>query len=237
MEFGANKVAIVDTVGVNTVVRGARPLTGDAPEFAYSELAARLSQFGLDLNNSMLIDVCLIDCVGERDEFVPEIEAFGLDPNKWPSTYWPPYLQPDWNPRWLYGVSVKQDGVGHPARFVWWPIQGMSPTDNPDVFLKYPGWDFSGCVDYIKALAVTESGMPSIVYFHCSSGADRTGALHTGYLMKHKKKTLAEASEIADNSTPVGSPNADYCRLRKAYAKMIGELSARNNIRRAWFNP
>jgi hypothetical protein len=34
---------------------------------------------------------------------------------------------------------------------------------------------------------------PTIVYFHCSQGVDRTGYVHAAYSMKYYKKSLEEA--------------------------------------------
>jgi len=220
--FGADKVALIDTIGKTSIFRGARPLVGDG-QFAYNELEIRLKDFGLDLSSSLLLDICLIDCTGERDEFVPEIEAFDIDPTQWPITYWPPYLQSNWDPKKAYGSGYVHERKSsssssrHPGYLIWWPIQGMTAGDDPKVFLKSPGWDFSGLVDYIRDLGEKHKEDNVVIYFHCSSGADRTGALHMGYLIKYLNKKYPEALKIASN--PVGAPNVDYLYLVQEYCK------------------
>jgi len=219
--FGANKVALIDTIGNVNIFRGARPLVRNS-EFAYSELADRLLDFKVDLRSSLLLDICLIDCTGEREEFVPEVEAFGINSNQWPSSYWPPYLQSGWAPKTLYGSgNVLNDSSSsssfYRGKFIWWPIQGMTAGDDANTFLRFPGWDFSGLVDYVRELGESNKDNDVVIYFHCSSGADRTGALHMGYLIGHCGKSYADSLNIA--SEPVGAPNADYICLIKEYCK------------------
>jgi len=84
------------------------------------------------------------------------------------------------------------------------------------VFLSSPGWDFGGVVD--KVIELFENSTNALIYFHCMLGADRTGALHSGYLMKAKGMSLKKAANITDNATSAHAPNADYVRLRAAYA-------------------
>jgi hypothetical protein len=152
MQFKPDHVGLVQDKVSSIVTRGAFPMSESSDgvyKFAYTDLMAKINQLvGRKITNPILIDVCLLDCTGERDLFVPEVESFGVDPNRWPSSYWPPYNQNNWNPRESHGTKVnKKEG-----RFVWWPIQGMSEGDSPDVFLNSPGWDFAGCVDFIKKL-------------------------------------------------------------------------------------
>ena len=55
------------------------------------------------------------------------------------------------------------------------------------------------------------------MYSTSSSGAERTGAVHMGYLIRYMNKKYSEALEIASN--PVGAPNADYLYLVQEYCK------------------
>ena len=212
-KFKADHVGLVAETDGAVITRGATPLNQDAAgdyTFAYDELIARVRELSIQkLEKPTLIDICLLDCVDERDIFVPEIEAFGVHGYRWPSTYWPPYLQAGWMPTTLHGVEV----CDHIGCLCWWPIQGMAEGDDYPVFLESPGWDLDGCVENITTI-VKRKYPESVIYFHCSSGADRTGALHTCYLLK-QGMGFQKACEAADSL--VGPPNVDYCRLRTAY--------------------
>lgn len=217
MDFDFTRVAVVDHLAKrnSTLVRGMSPATGGT--FDYEALGFALIRKGIDIAGRRLFVVNVIDNVGERWAWAPEAEAFGVDPNIYPAVQWPPYLhQGAWEPGSAIGDGQWTAGVrSGPGEFFWWPFEGLSAGEDPGVFLHAPGWDFSGAVDLVHTLFT--SGQNQVVYFHCMLGADRTGALHTGYLMRYQNMTLAEASDVADNATSAHGPNADYVRLREAY--------------------
>lgn len=217
MKFDTTRVAVVDQSRNTLLVRGMAPATSGT--FDYDAIGQALIKRGTDIAGKKLIVVCVIDNIGERSVWEPEMQAFGVDPNSIPTSQWPPYLnRPNYQPGKPIGsgqwTSGKFSGVGD---MYWWPFEGIPAGEaHPEVYLTNPGWDFSGAVDLIGDLFHTEEN--AVVYFHCMLGADRTGALHTAYLMHDKGMTLEEASRGADSATSAKGPNADYQRLREAYA-------------------
>ena len=212
MDFLADRCAKIDTVGGNVLIRGNIPLIGDDQHFAYNEIA-KASQ--TDLSQFHLIDFSIIDNVGERPYWTKEVQAFGINPNTFPSTYWPPYLQESYNPHTLLGTQVTTEGKSHPASLVWWPFEGLPRGENSRVYLHTPGWDYSGFIEYVIELLRTRTN--TAIYVHCMLGADRTGAFHIGYLMKSKGLNLLNATALSVSTTSAGPPNADYARLVAAY--------------------
>lgn len=210
------RVRNVDQVGQNVLIRGCMPLIGDPWRFAYDEIsdASRVPLGAYELH-----DVSLIDCTGERHMLEPEMDAFELAAP--PSSYWPPYLQRGWRPQTANSGALRTEGGLVPASFYWWPIEGLAEGGDAATFLRSPGWDLSGLVELVTSLMADQSGVPKAVYVHCTLGADRTGALHTSYLVR-KGMTLDSAIEKADSSTSAGAPNEDYRRLRAAYAASRG---------------
>jgi len=207
------RVKKVDKVGENVLIRGCMPLAGDPWHFAYDEISAAA---GVPLGAYDLVDISLVDCVGERTMLKFEMNSFGLEAA--PATYWPPYEQKGWDPRVANQCALRtEDGIV-PASFHWWPIEGLPEGGDAATFLGSPGWDLSGLVELVWRLVQSPANRPRAVYVHCTLGADRTGALHTAYLVR-RGRTLDEAIREADSSTPAGAPSEDYRRLRAAYAE------------------
>ncbi len=213
--FDPTRCAVVDRAGQCVVLRGSMPLTPSG-DLAYDGIA---SASGLDLRARRLLVISLIDNTGERAMWEREQAAFGLDPGRLPQTYWPPYLNaPAWAPRRFEGAL----GGGRDGALCWWPIEGFPDGEDPKVYLTSPGWDLGGLVDWLIE-TVRAAAAPTAIYFHCSLGADRTGALHSGYLMRGKGMSLADASNVVDTATSAKAPNQHYKNLRSAYARMIGK--------------
>ncbi len=194
------------------------PLIGDDQHYAYYEIA---QASGVALTKFKLLDMPIIDNVGERSYWEPEVSSFGVDPNQYPTTYWPPYLQPGYDSKALLGTTVKTEGFALPGSVIWWPFEGLPAGEDPGVYLGSPGWNYSGFVDYVIEMLHSMSGVA--IYVHCMLGADRTGAFHIGYLMRAHGMSLADASAKANTSTSAGPPNGDYERLVAAYAASIGK--------------
>jgi len=213
--FDSSRVALVDTVGPSALIRGPMPLLDG--QFAYQGIA---KASGLDLPGYPLLVVSLIDCTGERQMLTGELSAFG-QPNRWPPSYWPPFLQPGYDPRRHWGTSVTDEtGAPRPGSLAWWPIEGLAQGQDPAMLLRWPGYNMSGLVDW---LILTLEGCPkTAVYVHCSLGADRTGAAIAGYLVKRRGMTADAALAEVSRQTSAGSPNADYVRLVRAYAASAG---------------
>ena len=154
--------------------------------------------------------------MGERAQWEPLMQAFGVDPGLFPVSFWPPYLQPGWDRNELLGKTLTTEGETLPGSVSWRPFEGLPPGEDPKVYLTWPGWDFSGFIDHVIDLLRTS--VNTAIYVHCQLGADRTGAFHIGYLMRAKGFDLENAILTAVSSTPAGPPNADYLRLVTAYA-------------------
>lgn len=206
----------IDQVGSNVLIRGNIPLLGSDLHYAYDEIEAASK---VDLTSRKLVEVPIIDNVGERAQFEPLLRAFGVDPGIYPSSYWPPWLQAGYEPNKMLGTEVTTEGHTHSGTLVWRPFEGLPAGADPKEFLFSPGWDFSGFIDHIIGLLHTM--VDSAIYVHCQLGADRTGAFHIGYLMKAKKMDLEGAILTGVSATPAGPPNADYMRLVTAYAETL----------------
>jgi hypothetical protein len=217
LPFIPDRCAHIDTVDGNVLIRGNLPLTGDDWHFAYKEIIAAS---GVDLTKFMLIDMPILDNIGERSSWASELSAFGAEPKQFPPSYWPPYTQKGYDPKALLGTGMlSTEGglfLGHTD---WAPFEGLPAGQDPTLYLDWPGWNFSGFVDNV--IDMLKSMPKAAIYVHCMLGADRTGAFHIGYLMRSKGLSLKEASDIANKSTSAGPPNADYERLVAAYAKSL----------------
>lgn len=194
------------------LVRSNMPLLSDG-SFAYKEIRAAV---GRDLSGyDEFVSVSLIDCVGERDRLSRELRAFGVDPDaEVPESVWPPYLHGFDVSRGRGDGNLRYDGGARRGRIVWWPIEGLPDGQEPGTYLGSPGWNFAGLVRHVAEL-FGEDGPSRAVLFHCTLGADRTGALHRGYLMGVKGMSKPQAYGRAD--ALCGRPNADYERLSNAY--------------------
>jgi hypothetical protein len=215
--FLPHRCAHIDTVGTNVLIRGNMPLLGEDLHFAFDEIAEASKV--KDLASREFYEVPIIDNVGERDQWEPLMRAFGVDPNRFPETFWPPYLQPGWNPDALLGTTLTTEGRTVPGSILWRPFEGLPANTDPKHFLGWPGWDFTGFIDHVVLMLHTL--INATVYVHCQLGADRTGAFHIGYLMKAKGMSLDDATLTAVASTTAGPPNSDYLRLVNAYASAI----------------
>lgn len=217
--FLPERIGIADAYGENLLIRGIEPLIGDDLHFAYKEIGDAIKR---DLTKYNLVDVCLIDNVGERWAFAPEVRAFGIDPDiVYPTSYWPPYLQAGYDPKQMIGRTVRAEGFSAPGSMIWWPIEGLPPNQDPKVFLSWPGWNLSGLVDHLNDLMRGLSGRNAI-YLHCMVGSDRTGAAHISYLMKWKGLSKEDAIKMSQ-ITAAPLPRNDYMMLIDAYAHSIGK--------------
>jgi hypothetical protein len=218
MNFDTTRLALVDTVGSNILIRGPEPLVGDDKHFALDQISNTLK---IDLTEYYIQDICLIDNQGEAWAFYPELTAFSVPSTVYPSTYWPPYLQASWNPPKRLGQSIKSQGKPQRGSLTWWPIEGFPQGESPKVYLGHPGWDFAGVVDYL--IGLSKNAEKTAIYFHCMVGADRTGSLHAGYLMKERDASVSGAITVASTCTSAGAPAGNYLNLIRAYGASLGK--------------
>ena len=220
--FDPKRVAEVHLPGSKSphlLVRGNMPLIDG--KFAYKGIENTLD---LTFNDDRFISISLIDNTGERSSWAEELTAFHVPTDTFPAENWPPYLrQPEWSPKILLGTGVLNYGSDSQSRtranLIWWPFEGMSVEDtkNPEVFLHSPGWDFAGLVEFLYGIYHDDAAPTSVIYMHCMLGADRTGALHAGLLIRSGVE-VGVALQIVAQATDAGAPSMDYQRLIKAYA-------------------
>ena len=224
MKFESPRVALVDRVGENLVVRGPLPLAGDDSHFALQEISEVLK---IDLSSYFFLTISFIDNTSERFAFEREFKNYGADPGIYPESYWPPYKNKGWDSTKMLGSGIKRSEGGiHPGALNWWPIEGFITGMNPAVYLNSPGWDFSGVIDRVIGMS-QQDGPMTLVYFHCFLGADRTGAAHMGYLMKARSMTYKDALATATDATSAGAPSQNYQNLAYAYSKMLSSATTK----------
>jgi hypothetical protein len=215
--FDPTRTAIVDEINGNLLIRTDMPIRQSDSTFAYQELQTTVQRdFGA---YQSLLDISVIDNVGERESLRLEANAFGVNLDETlPESFWVPW-QTGYDRSQLLGSEVSYNGGQRPGNLVWWPFEGLPKNERPNVYLTSPGWDFNGLVEFLIAQALNP--LPKVILFHCMLGADRTGALHRGYLMKAKKMHYNQACDVADASCQAGHPNQDYDRLSKAYFSFL----------------
>lgn len=193
------------------------PLLGGDLHYALKEIR---EASGVDLSTFRVIDVPIIDNVGERTQFAAIMKAFGVDPGQFPSSFWPWWQQKGYDPNALHGSTLKTENVIQAGSVLWRPFEGLPEGVDPSTFLGPSEWDYVGFIHTVRRMLETLKNVA--LYVHCQLGADRTGAFHIGYLMYTMGLSLAEASSMANGSTSAGPPNADYQRLVAAYAATLG---------------
>jgi len=205
----------------NVILRGNFPIDSNGT-FAYEQimLFAKDSVPSVNFDDHCIIDVSLLDNVptGEGLELNQELYTFSLPDSALPS-HWPPYEV-------NYEATLMGDSVcGHPGKFMWWPIEGydssLSWQEKVGVFITNQGnppgtgggYNFDGLVDRIDSLFKDES-YPKVIYIHCCWGADRTGALTFGWLVKHNQYDKPEAMSKVNS---IVTPNQGYVNLMNDY--------------------
>ena len=215
---------VVAVFNNNILVRGSFPIDTDSV-FAYTKImeVVKARCPAMNFDNSTFIDISMLDNApkAEWPQLQVELKAYNLADAAIPSK-WPPY-QTDYNAQ-LLGSKV----CGHSGRFHWWPIEGFNPTMSWDQkvgqFFTKKGWNgqhggynFDGLVDRLDSLLRDES-YPKIIYYHCTWGHDRTGALTFGWMVKHGGFTKADALLAVDS---VATPNEHYSGMIDDYYKWL----------------
>ncbi|HEY1016481.1 MAG TPA: hypothetical protein VGE07_27470 [Herpetosiphonaceae bacterium] len=184
---------------------------------------------------------------GEYPALQRELETFaGLDAAQFPfnsGAYPPPGSQPagtpPWTPAKAYPAALaKADPApALPSAFTWWPLEAtdasvpadanewdqfVNPRDAQPASFQPGQYGFAAAVAYLQALMAQPADPPRAIYVHCSEGADRTGALMAGYLLRqypahYRTADAAIQGACAAVRADFPPPNANYCALLKAY--------------------
>ncbi len=260
--FVSGSVRVVDYNSYfnNILVRGSSAF--GASNFVMSDLITAIkadpnfAATNITLNpNPMVIDFCLIGFgVGSKDERIVDAEM------KWFSDT-PPSINGNVGPYPSY-IPASKEGITSGTTMVYWPIQALgsplltkvgatwdpSPAHSIGAGSDGTGFNYQNLILAIwNALQNQTANIPNlpssvsaikdaIIYVHCDSGVNRTGAAVAGYLLTFGSNvaqmnlkstngvpyTLAQAQTAANsappsNDSPVGGVDIPvtqaYCNL------------------------
>lgn len=251
-DHGAVRVVDYNSSYNNILVRGCSAfgaLRSDGEPVSLSHLVkviqhdVNFASTGITLGSSpMVIDICLIGFgSGDKDEGIVQNEiGWFTDSAQFPNGNSGPYP--------VY-FSATKPGITAGTTMIYWPIQALggtppsgiggtwsiSPANTIGPGVDNEGFNFSGLIWAIRnALQGQTASLPNapaslgqirdaIIYVHCDSGVNRTGAAVAGYLMTFGSNlaalrlpssngvpySLADAQTAAynappDNDKPIG---------------------------------
>jgi len=184
-EFDPDRVSLVDTDGANLFFRGPVPIINGS--FALSALKNRLAEVAANSSIELPLHYSLVD-ISFLDTIKPS-EAADL---KAEQAFW---------------ASQQPSAGGQAGRLIHWPIIG-SPI-NPDSYPKAVMVPMAKHFDTLgldkvpdkmaAARALLEqqpnssNPLPTVIYWHCEAGVDRTGEMSGCYAMMHKNRTYNQA--------------------------------------------
>lgn len=253
--FNSAYTGIVDynTTTGNLLVRGNLPLYPDmnpppppAPPyyFAYTELSSAISSLlqqapasgvvpanvaqNFNLSNYQLLVISLLDNQGDANDLEIEVGTFSGDFSTLP-TQWPTYLSPAWIPTTILGNGSLQTGLtttqSSGCQLVWWPF-------DPLLNELSSGFQFDNLITFANTQLTTQAPSGStgtVVYVHCDSGVNRTGAFTTAYLLQYGSSlypssttnTLSYALITAGTMPQNQLPDPDLNALLVGYSMML----------------
>lgn len=224
--------------GTNYLMRGNIPLKKDGATFAYDEMNTRfkelISDGSFDLANYNLIDISVITNYpttepGEGFYLMAEFLAYGIsnaDYNKWfPQSVWPPFMT-----KQCPQFAVPQGSTinGNSGSIIWYPVQGCDPAGTCST-IEPQQYNPVGLVDMLNTLLNTANanGKPTLIYYHCINGHDRTSALTACYMMRWMGSTYT-FDYVTTTPAPKGAMlennhgvqwNPPYINLVKYYSE------------------
>lgn len=213
---GSVRIVDFDSSNGNLLVRGSSAF--GAGNFTMADFVAAIqaapsyAQTRINLSSTpLIIDFCLIGFgpPNHKDHRIVEAEA------GWFSAGSPPALVGDSGPYPTLVPTTASSG----NLMVYWPVFSIGPpvptaangtwissnTHVVDLSIKAttstgPGYDFSGLVPMIRAALTNASGaipgysgsiQNAVIYVHCDSGINRTGAAVIAYLMQYGSNVTA----------------------------------------------
>lgn len=243
--FNSQVVGVVANQ-TNLLIRGNFPLNASL-QWSYGALETALQSTlgsGFSLSGYDILDIIILDNTPDSEGtwMDDELATFGVSSDQAPFNVqpYPPYANDTgWNPTVQYGSSITTtDTRATPtASLMWWPLetqQDSSPTDDSwQPFLlptlqsgsPVPDWSAGYGLDAaaacLQSLFTASYSTPLAIYFHCSHGTDRTGALCAAYLLlTGAASTATDAITQATSLIPANiAPVEDYQQLVDAYAQ------------------
>lgn len=212
--------SVIATNGQNVLVRGSHPIDAQG-NFVYDQILSAVTTKipSIDFSNHTLIDVTMIGgkATGEWAQLQQELLAFGLADTAVP-TAWPPYTVG--YVATLLGTNV----CSHSGKLCYWPIQGYNPSmpmeqkigqffTNNGYNGQPGGYNFDGLVSLLDSL-LKDNTSRKIIYYHCTFGHDRTGALTFSWLVKFGGYSKALAIAKVDS---IFIPNEHYMGMINDY--------------------
>jgi len=264
---GSVRVVDYDTSNNNILIRGSSSF-GAANFPSISLLVTAITQdpnfssTNIDLSsNPLVIDFCLIGFgPGSKDQGIVDAELTWFTPS-------PPVLNGSSGP---YPVCITSSISANPGTMVYWPIQaigGTAPTTAGEPWPVSPAnsigdnpttqFNFAGLVPAIRnALINNTAALPAplslstiknaIIYVHCDSGVNKTGAAVVGYLMAYGSNLTAlslpalpgspyplaqaqTAANLAPPSNDTDPPGGSDIPVAEAYCNYLatGQLDAK----------
>ncbi len=232
-EFVDGRVAVVDVDKAtgNVLVRGSIPLTGDTREaksYQYEAIKVITKEklktldpdFHFEIADYDVIEFVLHDNATNAIELNLEMNALGRSLDDIVNGYgrkWLPYdNDSDWEPETIYTSTIAEKILGG---LVWWPMFACPSKPCDNTIRKYDGlytetevaldkMHFIDASAYLRTLLTTAdgSGKKRLIYFHCVTGTDRTGALHITYILDNNPDlSFREAIEKAKIGAMQGS--------------------------------
>jgi uncharacterized protein YifN (PemK superfamily) len=256
-EFVDGRVAVVDVDKAtgNVLVRGSIPLTGDTREvksYQYEAIKEIVKEkmktlapdFHFEIADYDVIEFVLHDNATNAIELNLEMNALGRSLDDIVNGYgrkWLPYdNDSDWEPEAIYTSTLAEKILGG---LVWWPMFACPSKPCDNTTKKYDGlytetevaldkMHFIGASAYLRTLLTTAdgSGKKRLIYFHCVTGTDRTGALHITYILDNnpdltfreaigKAKIGAMQGSDVQQLDPVLVPLCTYVGLAYRYCQ------------------
>ncbi|WP_110971991.1 hypothetical protein [Pseudomonas huaxiensis] len=240
---GSVRVVDYNSYFNNILVRGSSAFGAtkeDGDSFVIADLVSAIqddvnfASTGITLStNPMVIDICLIGFGSDKDRKIVESEIAWFADNI-------PTPKGDSGPYPVY-VAATNSGVAAGTTMMYWPIQALgsplletvgatwnpSPANSIGPGTSNEGFDYSALVPAIwNALNNQTANLPAkpgaptgisnaIIYVHCDSGVNRTGAAVAGYLLNFGSN-LAALDQPSSNGVPTTLAKAQAAAGRAA---------------------
>lgn len=227
-----DRTILVDKVktisGMNYLFRGSLPLD-EKSNLTYEKLAQDVGIVeGINLRKFRLIIVSLVHRGDQfsRSALKAELQAANaseqtiqelVSNSKWPPGRW--------------GVDLKKEYKGDKISLVWHPIAGCNSEASCEEVEEL--FQLRSLITHLSELMSRPT--PTVVYVHCTSGADRVAAVVGAYQLEHLGRDLIT---VVEAPSPKGAPlrasalRPEFKYLIEWYARLLEkEKTAQRNVR------